>query len=60
MNLNVEFDGVLHNCQFEQRSGNRLDWRARCTCGWIKYGTKAEVMNAAAVHDLDQYELDHE
>ena len=29
----------------------------RCTCGWVKRGAKAEVYNAAAVHDLEQWPL---
>lgn len=49
-----------HLVTIELRSGNpygdqgAFPYRARCSCGWIHYGTKAEVNNAAATHDLGE------
>ena len=46
-----------HYLTFVQRGSNKLDWQGRCSCGWLKYGTHAEVINEAARHDLDQYDV---
>jgi hypothetical protein len=44
----------LHTVAFHRELGNTV---GRCTCGWTMRGAKAEVYNAAAVHDLDQWPL---
>ena len=49
---------TLHNVEFEH-SGIQRCTIGRCTCGWIMRGTKAEVYNKAAVHDLEQWEVDN-
>jgi hypothetical protein len=57
LEVKIQVEGKAeHICLFEHVLG-RSKYRARCSCGWLKYGTKAEVYNAAAVHDLDQYDL---
>lgn len=49
-----------HHVQIECTRERSTQYRGRCSCGWIMYGTKAEVSNRAAVHDLDQYKVGHE
>ena len=34
---------------------DKNDVVAHCTCGWMMRGTRAEVYNRAAVHDIDQW-----
>ena len=51
---------TLHTVTFEPWDANRKRLKitiGHCTCGWVKRGAKAEVYNAAAVHDLDQWPL---
>jgi hypothetical protein len=43
---------TLHTVTFDRERQNTV---GRCTCGWLKRGAKAEVYNAAAVHDLGQW-----
>jgi hypothetical protein len=45
---------TLHTVTFDRERQTTV---AHCTCGWTMRGTKAEVYNAAAVHDLDQWPL---
>ena len=45
---------TLHTVNFHRELGATV---GRCTCGWTMRGSKAEVYNAAATHDLDQWPL---
>ena len=50
---------TLHNISFARDPMHRSpDTIARCTCSWSMRGTRAEVMNRAAVHDLDQWDVE--
>lgn len=44
----------FHTVRFERNTANNR-WRARCSCGWARYGEREEVQTAAASHDLEQW-----
>ena len=48
---------TLHTVTFELVTFGRNEFTAHCTCGWTLTGSKAEVYNRAAVHDLEQWPL---
>jgi hypothetical protein len=50
-----EFNGHVVDIFRKSTLGNDW-WCARCSCGWLKYGTRAEVTNAAGIHDLELHQ----
>ena len=47
----------LHTVKLKLVTFGRNEFTGRCTCGWIMTGTRAEVYNAAATHDLNQWDV---
>lgn len=46
--MNVQFHEIVFH-----RNANTGLHRALCTCGWVSFGTQAEVQQRASVHDLN-------
>lgn len=41
----------IHQTVFLRNTFNG-QWKATCSCGWFQIGDRAEVLGAAAVHDI--------
>ena len=49
---------TAHHVTFAGTRFGHNEFAGRCTCGWSIRGTKADCYNRAAVHDLEQWDID--
>lgn len=49
---------TIHTVKFERNTRLADFWRASCSCGWCRVGTREEVQGLAAGHDVEWETVD--